>query len=298
MPRRYVLWLIGLGAAIVVLLIALVVVMATGDDPDGTAADTSTTTEAPATTGPTVPPTTAPATTTEPPATTTSLPPTTTTTSPPTTTTTTEPPPSCIDAGPIPGGAVDLSEYDADYDGDGSPDTFAAYRLGTAWFLWADLSDGDYRLVTEIGLPWSFEHWDGTTPDSLRVLAAHALGDPRQVATVRIYQGLGAYYGLFAVEDCEIVALTDPDGTIPELWQAMGPGHTEFPVCDEAGWVRQTSFSCGADPSTCPTLDRTYTEYSVSRDPARVGNAGDETDTVDQAAYQAAVLRSCLSPPG
>jgi len=290
-------WIIGIGTAIVVLLIALIVIIVTDDGngevsaatTDGgtvtseTVPATSPTTEAPGTTGTTAPPPTeAPAPTV------------------PTTTTTTTAPvpagPSCVDVGPMPGGATNVSAHTADIDGDGMPDDFAAYTLGGDWFLWANLSDGNYRLVTPINMTWSFYHWNGTTPGPLVVQGPRTLGDPRQVVSVRIYQGLGSSYALFVVEDCEIVAITKPDGTIPELWQAMGPAHTDFPVCDvPTASVRQVVLSC-FDLSICPDLDATIQSYAITRDPALATITFDGTALVPRPDYLSMLGLSCIGP--
>ena len=85
--------------------------------------------------------------------------------------------------GPIPGGATNVSGQSGDFDGDGMLDDFISYQLGGAWFLWAHLSDGDYRLVTPIDIPWSFAHWTGTVPDPVIVEGSRYLGDPREVVS-------------------------------------------------------------------------------------------------------------------
>ncbi|MCB2222758.1 MAG: hypothetical protein KQH83_01185 [Actinobacteria bacterium] len=299
MDRIYLRWLIGIGTAIVVLLVALVVVVATGDGTDEAAGTTETT----ATTLLPTTVTTAPGTTvtTAPPTTVTTAPPTTVTTAPPTTTTTLPPPPtpSCTDAGPIPGGATDVSTMAGDYDGDGSADEFSAYRLAGSWFLWAHLSDGDYRLVSPLDAAWSGTYWDGTTPTNVAVLDASLLGDPREVATVRLYAGLGQLYGLFAVESCGIVPMTDAAGAIPGLYSAMGPSHSEFPACMEPdSIVQQIELSCpgGSDMASCAAIDAVVTPYVATRDPAHLylDGGGSWTVTIDQAQYQVFLGFSCL----
>lgn len=301
MPQNYLRWIIGIGAAIVVLLGALVVLVATDDGtPEAAVTSAAPTTEAPTVTeAPIV--TEAPATSevTTAPTVTEAPPPTVATTTTSTTTTTTTLPagPGCADVGPIPGGATDVTLSAGDFDGDGIPDDFASYELGGTWYLWAELSNGNYRLVTPVDMPWSFAHWDGTPPDPVTVLTPHTLGDPRQVVSVEIYRGLGLLYALFAVEDCQIVALTDDAGTIPGLYRAMGPAHTDFPVCQEPNAVvQQAVLSCSSgEVSTCASLDASITPYTVSRDPARINPDGGGTfiTTFNQTQYQSLVDDAC-----
>jgi len=295
MPRKYAMWIIGIGTTIVVLLVALIVVVAT-DDGTPEAAVTSTTSAEAATTTTAAITTTAAATTTTGAITTTAAATTTTATTTTVAATTTTPPPGpvCVDVGPMPAGAAQISSRAGDYDGDGLPDDFFAYRLGGDWFMWSHLSDGDYRLVTEINLPWSFAHWTGSPIGPLTVQGSRTLGDPRQAVVVGIYQGLGRSYAIFGIEDCEIVPFTQDDGIIPDLWQIGSPAHTDFPVCDVPDpSVRQVVLSC-FDMSICPDFDTTVDAYAVSRDPARLILVDSYTETTPRPVYLQMLDDSCL----
>jgi len=314
MPSKYLPWIVGLGFTIVALLAVLIVVVATDNDTPAAAPTTTaaSTTAAPATTAPATsaaptsaaPPTTAPATTvtTAAPSTTatTAAPATTATTAAPATTASTAAPaPRCADAGAIPTGATDISSQQGDYDGDGGLDDFSAYRDGGSWYVYARLSNGDYRLKTELDAAWSAANWDGTLPSPVIVQGPRTLGDSRQVVSVQIYGGLGSLYALFAVESCQIVPFTLPGGGLPDLYQAMGPTHTDFPVCMEPdAIVQQAGLTCGGAVADCPNLDATVTPYTLTRDPARISpdGGGAWTLTVSQAQYQSLVANSCLGP--
>ena len=108
-------------------------------------------------------------------------------------------------------------------------------------------------------------------------------------------QGLGQ-----AVRTClpwriaSYVPFVDGAGQIPDLWQAMGPAHTDFPVCDEPDpFVRQVVLSCN-DMSICPESDAPITRYELTRDPATVAIIDDFDTMITRPDYQTMLTFSCL----
>lgn len=228
---------------------------------------------------------------------------TTTTTEAPTTTattvTTTTAPAGCPGpgAGPIPAGAEEISSQSAMLDSDGLTDTFSAFREAGNWQLHADLGTGvTARLVLDAD--WAAQHWP-LGVSGVHVERAHGLGSAEQAVVVRIYTGTVAAYGLFALEDCRIVAFTDDNYRLPDLWAGMGPAHSDWPVCGPGASVFQVIFSspagCG-DLSTCGTPDLTVTEYRVLRHPARLQWVSEGTRASTRAEMDELLSRTCLAP--
>lgn len=284
--RLFVGWLLAVG------------LLAAGCSDDASPFSSTTTTAAPTTTA-AVSTTAEPATTTSTAAVTTTEPVTTTaaaTTTAATTSTTTGPT-GCPGpgAGPIPAGAGEISSRAAMLDGDGLTDTFSAYYHAGAWQLHADLGTGvTARLVLDDA--WAAVHWP-LGVGNVAVERAHGLGSAEQVVLVRIYTGLVAAYAFFAFEDCRIVALTGPDGRLPDLWVGMGPAHSDWPVCGPGASVFQVVFSspegCG-DLSTCGTPNLATTEYRVQRHPARLVYVGEESWVSNPPEREYLLSQSCL----
>ncbi len=296
MPRKYALGIIGIGSAIVVLLVALIVIVL-NDEGTPVAATTTVpatpeaaTTAAPAITTTAAPPTTAAPTTTAAGTTTTEA---AATTAAPTTTA--EPPPVCIDVGPVPATATDISSHEAMLDGDGLPDGMTAYKLGSTWYLYARIADPSYGLVLPLDAAWAAEYWDGRPVGPVVIQGPRTLGDPRRVVVAQVGAGLAWTYALFGVEGCEIVTFAQPDGMLPDLWVLGSPFHTDVPICDEPdASVRQIIFSCEGI-ATCPVFDAHVMAYGVERDPARLVLLSDTNETFTRAEYEALVTQSCTA---
>ncbi len=216
-----------------------------------------------------------------------------------TTVTTTTVPAGCPGpgAGSIPAGAEEVSSRSAMLDSDGLTDTFSAFQEAGTWQLHADLGTGfTARLVLDAD--WAAQHW----PLGVRNVAverAHGLGSTEQVVVVRIYTGTVAAYGLFALEDCRIVAFTDDNERLPDLWVGMGPTHSDWPVCGPGSSIFQVIFSspagCG-DIETCATPDLTITEYRVLRNPAGLEYVGESSRASTQAEMDDFRSRTCPAP--
>jgi len=261
-----------------------------GDD----ASPSTTTTEATTTTAVATTTTAAPTTTTTEAATTTAAPTTTATT----TTTTTTPPVPCPGSGdgPIPAGAEEVSSEPAMLDGDDSADVFSAYLQDGTYYLHAALGSG-YTTRLTLDTAWADEYWS-LGARMVRVDGAHNLGVPEnQVMSVRIYTGLVAAYGLFTLEDCQIVPLVGDDGTLPDLWQGMGPAHSDWPVCGPGRTVLQVVFGssegCG-EVWGCPNPNITIQEYRVARNPARLTFQGETSRASTHAEMDEMLTRTCV----
>lgn len=283
-------------AALVLILALGLLAGSCGDEgavfaPGGTGA---TTTAAPTTAAETT--TTAPGTTAAP---TTTLAETTTTTIPPTTTTTAAPPPACSGpgAGPIPAGAAELSSVTAQLDGDGTPDEFSAFLFGGTWYLHARLASG-YATQLALDPAWAAGRWTSEL-DPVLVDGARSFGTSRQAVLVVLNIGLAFEYGLFALEDCAIVALALSDGTLPSLWALGSPAHSDWPVCGPDATLVQVVFGspegCG-DIHSCATPTLSATEYRVLWDPARLEFVGDTSRASTAAEMDEFQSRTCLTP--
>jgi hypothetical protein len=228
-------------------------------------------------------------------ATTTTTSTTTTTTS---TTTTTTAPVACPGTGVEPApGATDISFQTAMLDGDALPDVFSAYQTGGTWHLHAILGTG-YGADLALDAAWLAAHYPSGL-NMVQVTASKTLGDPRQVVAVRLYAGLGQAYGLFALESCQIVPLTLASGMLPDLWQATGAAHSDFPVCGPGATVLQVVFGLTAGCSelnSCPNPEVTITEYQVTRNPARTTLVSDTNRASTHAEWVDLNARSCLNP--
>lgn len=215
-------------------------------------------------------------------------------------TTTTTAPVACPDPGegPVPAGAAEITFTTAMLDGDSLPDVFSAYLQGDTYYLHAALGSG-YTTRLALDAAWAEEYWS-LGARMVRVDGAHNLGVPEnQVVFVRVYAGLVGAYGLFALEDCRIVPLVGEDGTLPDLWQGMGPAHSDWPVCGPGRTVLQVVFGssagCGAI-GDCPNPTLTVREYRVGRDPARLILEGETTHASTQAEMDEMRARTCLGP--
>jgi hypothetical protein len=272
-----------------VLLALVLLASACGDDasPFATTSTTAATTTSGGTTSTATTATTAAATTT-----TTATVTTATTTTTVTVTTTTAPEAACPGTGdgPIPADAEEVSFRPAMLDGDDQADTFSAYQQGDTWYLHAALGSG-YTTRLTLGAAWAAEHFS-LGARNVRVDGAFNLGEPaNQVISVRLYTGLALAYGFFTLEDCQIVPFVQEDGTLPDLWQGMGPAHSDWPVCGPGQRVLQVVFA-----STGGCGDVTIREYRVARDPARL-LFQEETSRPSTAAEMDEMLsRTCVAP--
>ncbi|MBP1633216.1 MAG: hypothetical protein H6Q11_1504, partial [Acidobacteria bacterium] len=224
-----------------------------------------------------------------------------TTTTATTTTTTTAPPPmDCPGAGdgPVPAAATEVSAKPAELDGDDLSDTFTAYLQGETWHLHAALGSG-YSARLALDAAWAAEYYPSGARN-VRVDGAFNLGNPtNQVMSVRLYTGLGIAYGLFTLEDCAIVPLLLEDGTLPGLWQGMGPAHSDWPVCGPGRTVLQVTFSSTGsctEVSSCATPDVAITEYRVARGPARLLFVGETSRASTAAEFDDLIARTCVGP--
>jgi hypothetical protein len=188
-------------------------------------------------------------------------------------------------------------------DGDASPDQIASYlfgdEYGSAWTLTARLGE-DYTATLFLGDVWGTAH--NEDPDEIGPLvveAAVTLGDPGQVVFAQFGQSLiGPTYALFAVEECEIVTLALPDGTIPELVVGGGLHHVEGLVCGPGPSVTQVRFSfeeeCPEGLESCETVTYSATEYRVDRFPAGLTLESETSDTITGEEAAAILGDSCL----
>jgi len=280
-------------ATIVVLLLVALAGGCGGDSPFGatTTAPASLTSADASTTAPTALTSTVPTTTVAP-----------TTTAAPATTaapTTTVPPFACpgMGVGGIPAGATDISSVSAYLDGDSLLDEFTGYQNGGIWYLHVRLGPG-YTANLALDAAWDAAHW-GLGANYVNVAAAKTLGDPRQVVVVQVYGGLVAAYGLFAVENCQIVTLADAGGAMPDLYVLGSPAHSDFPVCGPGNTVVQAIF--GANPPcsdiwTCTTPDLSGEEYRVLRDPGRIQHVGSISRASTDAEMANMQANSCPNP--
>jgi len=258
----------------------------------------------------TVAPTTSTTATTTPATTTSTAPPTTTETAPTTTqatttttaaTTTTTAPAACpgTGEGSVPVDAEDVTFAGAMLDGDDLADIFSAYRREGTWYLHAQLGTG-FTTRLALDAAWAADHWAGAM-EPVWIDSAHSLGSSRQVMLVVLNIGLAFQYGLFALEDCEIVALAQEDGSLPSLWVLGSPAHSDWPVCGPEGTVLQVVFgapeSC-ADIYTCATPNLTATEYRVRWDPARIEYVGEVSRPSTRDEMEELQTRTCVGPGG
>jgi hypothetical protein len=240
-------------------------------------------------------------------ASTTTVAPTTTTLGPTTTagpitteaTTTTEPPFACpgMGVGGVPAGATDVSIVPANLDGDAIPDDAIAYQDGGVWYLHVRLGPG---YTANLALDAAWEASTGITGvGPVSVVSARNLGDPRQVVVAVVSVGLAVQYALFAVESCQIVTLTQADGTVPTLWNLGSPAHSDFPVCGPGNTVIQAVF--GAFPPctdiyTCATPELSGDEYRVLRDPGRIEHVGSISRASTDLEMADMASRACMNP--
>jgi hypothetical protein len=184
-------------------------------------------------------------------------------------------------------------------DGDDLPDVFSAYRQGGTWYLHAHLGTG-YTTRLALDASWAAGRWESQL-DPVWIDSAHSLGSPRQVMLVVLNIGLALQYGLFALEDCEIVALALEDGALPGLWALGSPAHSDWPVCGPGPTVLQVVFgspaSCG-DIYTCASPNLTATEYRVRWGPARIAYVGEVSRPSTRAEMDELQSRTCLGPGG
>jgi hypothetical protein len=251
-----------------------------------------TTTTAPATTSTAAPTTSVTTSTTTTTATTTS-------TTTPTTTTTTTLPPACTGPGEgsVPAGADELSSVPAILDGDDLADEFSAYKQGDTYYLHAALGNG-YAARLPLDATWAAEYFS-LGARNVRVDGAFNLGVPsNQVVSVLLYTGLGWAYGLFTLENCQIVLVVDEDGGLPDLWRGMGANHSDFPVCGPGRTVLQVVFGSTAgcaEVSSCPNPDITIQEYRMARNPARLVFQGETSRASTHAEFEEMIGRICTA---
>jgi hypothetical protein len=250
---------------------------------------TATTTAAAATT--LAPTTTAAPTTTTAPTTTVVV----TTTAAPTTTA--PPPCSGPGAGPIPASAEEVTTQTALLDADVLADEFSAYRLGDTWYLHARLGTG-YATQLILDDSWTAGHWTSEL-GPVAVESARTFDSPEQLVVVLLNVGLVAEYGIFGLEDCALVALTQDDGRMPALWAGGSPGHIDRPICGPGDTVLQAVFGtvegCG-DIQTCPTPLFTATEYRVQHDPLRLRFISETQGSSTRVEMEEVLSRTCLGP--
>ena len=111
-----------------------------------------------------------------------------------------------------------------------------------------------------------------------------------------IHGGLVAAYGLFAVESCAIVAVTEASGEFPDLWVGGSPAHTDRPICGPDNQVHMAVFgaTAGCDISTCTDVNFQQSSYMVWRSPARIELVTDGATVVPAATMADVLARNCF----
>lgn len=124
----------------------------------------------------------------------------------------------------IPDGVSDLDAGFGDVDGDGRQDTITVYNI-----------DGVGYLHFALGYGWSVQsRLARATPGGVERVVD--MGGP--VVLLRLDESSdGSAYGLYALHGCEIVAVPEPDGSVPTLFRGFRDS--------DAGW-----FSCSPDGVT------------------------------------------------
>jgi len=170
----------------------------------------------------------------------------------PSTTTTTAPPSAC-DATPPPASAVNVTHAEADFNGDGEPDTLTVYGTGTVQ------QPSPYHL--QIQLAGSLGAADNAITDAATdnnqvvkalggadITASAGLPPDGSGAEAFVQVGSGAsdaLVGVFQLIGCNITRLTGPQGAGPSLFPIGGSvTHLDGLRCDgTAGGVRLVQLS-------------------------------------------------------